>query len=127
QIGSGEAIASGIVAGARSGLGIHSPSREFAEIGKYTAMGFQQGWEREFENPSIGLSTAAAYSGYGVASPAVSGSGGVHIAPNAVNITVHADTDADPDEIALAVADRITPALESALTQRRAGFGGVQA
>lgn len=111
QIGSGQAIAQGIVAGARQGLGIHSPSREFAEIGKYTAMGFQQGWEREFENPSIGLSTAAAYSGYGVAASGTSSGGGVHIAPNAVNITVNAGAGADADEIAQTVTRTIMPAL----------------
>src|SRR5690606_39530720 len=98
QIGSGQAIAQGIVAGARQGLGIHSPSREFAEIGKYTAMGFQQGWEREFENPSIGLSTAAAYSGYGVASSGTMSGSGTFVLT--VNVTVNADTNADPEEIA---------------------------
>lgn len=58
QIGSGEGIAQGIIAGTRAGLGIHSPSTEFEDIAMWSARGFERGWEREFANPTIGASVS---------------------------------------------------------------------
>lgn len=39
---------SGIVNSVKNVLGIHSPSRVFADIGKFMALGLEQGWEDEY-------------------------------------------------------------------------------
>lgn len=61
----------GIVNGVKSALGIHSPSRVFAAIGKFMADGLGEGWEDEFsgikkaidnslvfDDPKIGISAS---------------------------------------------------------------------
>lgn len=40
----------GLVSKAKNALGIHSPSKEFAEIGEFTVAGFGQGWNKNIED-----------------------------------------------------------------------------
>lgn len=42
-------MASGILDGMKDALGIHSPSREAAKLGRYTMLGFGQGMEKEYD------------------------------------------------------------------------------
>lgn len=121
----GASLGNSVIAGARDALGIASPSREFEEIGRWSAAGFERGWDDSHHTPSIGF--AVDTPNYGAGFGAGGGGNSVTIAQGAVNITVQAETNADADEIATTVAERIVPALSSAVTQRRAGFGGVQA
>ena len=46
---------SGIVSGVKSKLGIHSPSRVFAEIGENMALGLGEGWDNEYDNIKRGI------------------------------------------------------------------------
>lgn len=81
---------SGIVDGAKNLLGIHSPSKVFAGIGKYMAEGLGEGWDDEFSAVSkrinSGLSFNAgklAYAGAGTQDNAVGvSSGGITIVQN---------------------------------------------
>lgn len=80
----------GIVDGAKNLLGIHSPSKVFAGIGKYMAEGLGEGWDDEFSAVSkrinSGLSFNAgklAYAGAGTQDNAVGvSSGGITIVQN---------------------------------------------
>ena len=81
---------SGIVDGAKNLLGIHSPSKVFAGIGKYMAEGLGEGWDDEFSAVSkrinSGLSFNAgklAYAGAGTLDNAGGvSSGGITIVQN---------------------------------------------
>ena len=92
---------SGIVEGVKSVLGIHSPSRVFAGIGKFMADGLGEGWENEFggikkliddslvfDDPNIGISAS------------VNGTKGGQIASggNVFNFTFNGVQSNDPQE-----------------------------
>jgi hypothetical protein len=129
QIGSGAAIGNSIIAGTRGALGIHSPSTEFADIAKWSALGFQQGWEREFDNPSIGASVAPlgapAYAGYG----GISGGGGSQRGnggPTTIAVHNHINVQGDvmsDDQLATRVVGPITDALVNVIHEERRGYG----
>ena len=91
----------GIVNGVKSALGIHSPSRVFATIGKFMADGLGEGWEDEFsgikrliddslvfDEPNIGISAS------------VNGTKGGQIASggNVFNFTFNGVQSNDPQE-----------------------------
>lgn len=109
----------GFLAGFDRAMDIKSPSGEMEKRGIYMFQGLDQGWSRESHDLAVGVSSPG-YSAYGVGSGA--GAGSITINNT---VTVNAETGADAHEIAVEVAEVITPALTSALTQRRAGFGGV--
>lgn len=105
----------GLVGGVKDLLGIHSPSRVFAGIGKNMALGVGEGWEDEFgniqndidkslafENPSMSINASVRKVGAGAASGAF---GGTSIG----NITINIDGAKYSDEqsLALAVAQEI--------------------
>lgn len=92
---------SGIVDGVKSALGIHSPSRVFAAIGRFMADGLGEGWEDEFsgikkliddslifDDPNIGISAS------------VNGANGAQVASggNVINITFNGVQSSDPQE-----------------------------
>ena len=70
----------GIVDGVKGVLGIHSPSRVFAGIGEYMALGLGEGWDDEYSNIKRGItsgldfgtaSVGFADSGIGISSAAI--------------------------------------------------------
>lgn len=92
---------SGIVEGVKSVLGIHSPSRVFAGIGKFMADGLGEGWKNEFggikkliddslvfDDPNIGISAS------------VNGTKGGQVASggNVFNFTFNGVQSNDPQE-----------------------------
>lgn len=91
----------GIVNGVKSALGIHSPSRVFASIGKFMADGLGEGWEDEFsgikkliddslifDDPKIGISASV----NGTKSGQIVSNG------NVFNITFNGVQSSDPQE-----------------------------
>lgn len=91
----------GIVNGVKSALGIHSPSRVFASIGKFMADGLGEGWEDEFsgikkliddslifDDPKIGISASV----NGTKSGQLVSNG------NVFNITFNGVQSSDPQE-----------------------------
>ncbi|MDF2758179.1 MAG: phage tail tape measure protein, partial [Thermomicrobiales bacterium] len=51
----GSAFASGVTSGARSGLGIHSPSRVFEELGRQSSLGYMSGFETTFSRSALAV------------------------------------------------------------------------
>jgi hypothetical protein len=108
----------------RAALGIHSPSAVFEEFGRYTALGYAQGVEREqpaVDTALLGLSGTA---------PGAGGRGGarasVTLGPGAVTIQVDA-RGADGEGIVKKLSELMPSALARALEQLglEAGMLGV--
>lgn len=102
-------FAGSIVGTAREALGINSPSRVFAELGGYTAQGFQVGLERG--TPDVSGAVSGMLSGGAAA--------GSPLGRGPVSITIHVDgrgEDAEglADTIARRVADLFAGDLDAA-------------
>lgn len=74
----------GLFEGAKEQEEIHSPSKKWAEIGKYDALGFGAGWDSEFSDVKRGITSGMnfgtshvdfASSGFGKLSGAIAGGG----------------------------------------------------
>lgn len=114
--------ASGAIDSFKSRLGIHSPSRVFAELGGYTMQGYGQGLLAEQSNPlsalqQIGSNLVAAGSqtiggqvAFDARGPLAAGSAAAQAAPAAgatYNINIHAAPGQDANAIARAVAQEL--------------------
>ena len=113
----------GLVGGVKDLLGIHSPSRVFAGIGKNMALGVGEGWEDEFgdiqgnidkslsfDDASIGITSSIRKVGAGVAGGAF---GGTSIGN--ININIDGAKYSDEQSLASAIALEIQN-----MTDRRA-------
>lgn len=91
---------SGIVNGVKNLLGISSPSKVFAGIGKNMALGVGEGWDDEFSSIKNGIDGDLDFSA-GSPSLAVSGSGGVggYGAGGGINIQIENMTVRDQNDI----------------------------
>jgi TP901 family phage tail tape measure protein len=115
----GQALGSGVAAGTRNALQIRSPSRVLAQMGKYSAQGFIQGFDRTYDAPSVGFKTAP-YVGGGYSA----GGGAVTYAP-VITITVDATgKDVDENRIAVLAAEGVTTALENVIRRNERAMGG---
>jgi hypothetical protein len=113
-----EVFGTGLVDAVRGALQIRSPSRVMAELGAYTAEGFQRGLEAE--TPRVQMSMGSL-----VAAPAAARGGGARGGP--VSITVHVDASGagSPDAVGAAIEARLLELFEGrALTLGAAEFGG---
>lgn len=112
----------GLVGGVKDLLGIHSPSRVFAGIGKNMALGVGEGWEDEFgdiqndidkslafDYPSMSINASVRKVGAGAAGMAYGGT-------SIDNITINIDGAKYSDEQSLAAA--VAEALQN-MTDRR--------
>ncbi|WP_417778616.1 phage tail tape measure protein [Stutzerimonas xanthomarina] len=114
--------ASGAIDSFKSRLGIHSPSRVFAQLGGYTMQGYGQGLLAEQSNPlsalqQIGSNLVAAGSqtiggqvAFDARGPLAAGSAAAQAAPAAgatITIHVHAAPGQDANAIARAVAQEL--------------------
>jgi phage-related protein len=111
---------SSIVDSVKKTLGIHSPSRVFAEIGSFMAKGLDEGWEDEFGNVKKdidnSLSFDDAHIGIGTSVGSV-GSGMSYGGTSIGNITINIDGAKYSNEQSLAEA--IAEAIQG-MTDRRA-------
>lgn len=111
---------SSIVNSVKKTLGIHSPSRVFAQIGGFMAKGLDEGWTDEFgdvkKDIDNSLSFNDAYMGIG-ASVSKVGSGSAFGGTSIGNIAINIDGAKYSDENAL--ADAIAERLQN-MTDRRA-------
>lgn len=72
----------GIVDGAKDLLGIHSPSRVFAGIGKFMAEGLGEGWDDEFAHIRKGIESGLNFETSVTATGGGAAAGGVNIVVN---------------------------------------------
>ena len=102
---------SDLVGGVKKLLGIHSPSRVFAEIGKNMALGIGEGWDDEFGDIEKGINSSmsfddatfgvSSYSGGGM----LGGFGGTTF--GTVNINIEGYNAQDDDELAEMIAEKL--------------------
>ena len=117
---------SGIVNSVKNALGIHSPSKVFASIGKYMAEGLGEGWDDkfsdvrneidnslDFDDPSVSINASVRKFGAESAGIAGTACGGTSIG----NVTINIDGAKYSNENSLAEA--IAEALQN-MTDRRA-------
>ena len=110
-----------LVGGVKDLLGIHSPSRVFAGIGRNMALGIGEGWDDEFgdvekgienaldfDGTTFGVNAYGSYSGGG----ALSGIGGTSF--GTVNINIEGYNAQDDDELAEMIAEKL-----QIMTERR--------
>jgi phage-related protein len=91
----------GIVTGVKSALGIHSPSRVFAAIGKFMADGLGEGWEDEFSGIKKAIDNSLVFDDPKIGiSASVNGAKGGQIASggNVFNFTFNGVQSNDPQE-----------------------------
>lgn len=91
----------GIVNGVKSVLGIHSPSRVFAGIGKFMADGLGEGWEDEFSGIKKAIDNSLVFDDPKIGiSASVNGAKGGQIASggNVFNFTFNGVQSNDPQE-----------------------------
>jgi tape measure domain-containing protein len=114
----GQLFGEGVVKGAKEGLDAHSPSREFEELGRMSAKGYQQGLE--MPPPSLAARTFLG----GVSAPeAGGGRGPVSVtAPITVNV---GGSQASPAEIAEAVRAEASRGILAALEEMGLAGGTV--
>jgi phage-related protein len=101
----------GLVGGVKDLLGIHSPSRVFAGIGKNMALGIGEGWDDEFGDIQKGINSSmffddatfgvSSYSGGGM----LGGFGGTTF--GTVNINIEGYNAQDDDELAEMIAEKL--------------------
>lgn len=109
-------VANAGVLAAQQALGVHSPSKVFEEIGKFTAEGFEIGIDKEMESVYRGISKrfqSTALIGaapFAVSTP--SGSGQVYNDNAHFEIVVNAAPGQSEDAIAEAVMERIRSAVQ---------------
>ena len=110
-----------LVGGVKDFLGIHSPSRVFAGIGKNMALGVGEGWDDEFgdvakdingsmsfDDATFGVNAYGTYSGSGM----LGGIGGTSF--GTVNINIEGYNAQDDDELAEMIAEKL-----QTMTERR--------
>lgn len=115
-------VADSIVTTFKGLLGIHSPSRVFAELGGYTMQGYGQGLLAEQSNPlsalqrignnlvAAGSQTIGGQVAFDARGPLAAGSAAAQAAPAAgatYNITINAAPGMDAQTIARAVAQEL--------------------
>lgn len=104
---------SNIVDGVKSVLGIHSPSRVFAGIGRYMAEGVGVGWEDEFGDikkdidNSLDFSGSASFGGVGNVGTGVYSSAGSSVSFGNITFNINGADYADVNELADAVSERL--------------------
>lgn len=104
---------SGIVDGVKGLLGIHSPSKVFAGIGKYMAEGVGVGWEDEFDgikkdiDNSLNFSGSASISANGNIGTGVYGSSGSSVSFGNITFNINGADYANVNELADAVSERL--------------------
>ena len=87
-IGKVKGMGKSIIKGLKSALGIHSPSKEFAVLGKFSVLGYAEGLEG-----MRGQLEEAVYDTYSL-SPEFANSSALHYSPNViVNNNVSMETD----------------------------------
>lgn len=86
----------GIVDGAKSALGIHSPSKEFAIIGKYSVLGYTEGLEKM--DREVKDQIAETFS----LSPQMSAASNLHYTPN---VSVYNNVNVQQDPLGQMVSD----------------------
>ena len=117
---------SGIVNSVKNTLGIHSPSKVFASIGKYMAEGLGEGWDDkfsdvrneidtslDFDDPSMSIN--ASVRKIGAENPGISGAGYGGTSIGNVTININGAKYSDENSLAEAMAE----ALQN-MTDRRA-------
>lgn len=120
---------SGIVNGVKNVLGIHSPSKVFASIGKYMAEGLGEGWDDkfrdvrdeidkslDFDDPSMSINASVRKIGAEAARISGAGYGGTSIG----NVTINIDGARYSNENSLAEA--IAEALQNMTDRREAVY-----
>lgn len=104
---------SSIVSGVKSVLGIHSPSKVFAGIGKYMAQGVGVGWEDEFDgirkdiNNSLDFDGNASLGVVGNATAANYGATGNSVSFGNITFNINGADYANVNELADAVSERL--------------------
>ena len=103
-----------LVGGVKDLLGIHSPSRVFAGIGKNMALGIGEGWDDEFGGVEKGIENALDFNGttFGVnAYGSYSGGGALGsiggTSFGTVNINIEGYNAQDDDELAEMIAEKL--------------------
>lgn len=105
-----------LVGGVKDLLGIHSPSRVFAGIGRNMALGVGEGWDDEFGDVEKGINGSMAFDDatFGVSSYSgggmLGGFGGTTF--GTVNINIDGANVQDPSELADMVAERLQEMTE---------------
>jgi hypothetical protein len=103
-------LAASVSGGFKNALGIHSPSKVFAEFGKHTATGYEQGVERHMPSgKDFASSVSPGGSAAPVSSPGAAPSGGD------LNVTIEqmiVPVGVDPDPFARAVRREMTLMLQ---------------
>ena len=120
---------SGIVNSVKNALGIHSPSKVFASIGKYMAEGLGEGWDDkfsdvrdeidkslDFDDPSMSINASVRKIGAEATGISVAGYGGTSIG----NVTINIDGAKYSNENSLAEA--IAEALQNMKDRREAVY-----
>jgi tape measure domain-containing protein len=117
-----QALLEQLPAGVRRVLGIHSPSRVMAELGAYTAEGFQRGLDGATPRLQLAMGDLVA-APRGMAG--ANAGGGTTVTGNNITVQVYANGDADnvADAVAGALPDAIAEALAQLLGQRPALSG----
>ena len=110
-----------LVGGVKDMLGIHSPSRVFANIGKNMALGVGKGWDDEFGDVEKGINSSMSFddASFGVStygSRIASGDGGVFGGTSFGTVNINIDGYNVQDDEAL--ADMIAQRLQR-MTERR--------
>ncbi len=123
-IGSAVQVVSGLAGKVSStfadALGIHSPSKLFADYGKNTVQGFEQGQERELSNGSMPITKAASAAPTaqpGASSGGTSDGGGRSVTITIETLNVTADSGEAP-EIATAIRRELQLLLRSGALSR---------
>lgn len=104
---------SSIVSGVKSVLGIHSPSKVFAGIGKYMAQGVGVGWEYEFDgiqkdiNNSLDFDGSASFGVVGSATAANYGATSNSVSFGNITFNINGADYANVNELADAVSERL--------------------
>lgn len=120
----------------RNALGIHSPSRVFAEIGDHTMAGLDMGLQRSATDPlrtaqSISGRIASIGAGVALSGAALAGTGGMAASQgggttiysnDTIHITVQAAPGQDPEDIAQAVLRKLEERDRQRAARARARF-----
>lgn len=93
---------SGIVSGAKAALGIHSPSKVFAEIGEFMALGLGVGWNDEYDSVKRDIEDGLTFDAGEISTTVVPQGTGDLLGANGYNQTViiNAPQELSPWEIA---------------------------
>jgi hypothetical protein len=107
----GRSLAGASVTGARAALDVHSPSRVFAQLGAYTAIGFAEGVDANAGRAEASMSamlTPPRASGFGAGSFGGAGAAGASVSIGDINVTVGPGAEADGEKIAVTIKRELT-------------------